>query len=57
MTEIKKPMKDLEKGLAYVKASLGMEGFTLSKQSEDLLRRYGKGQITRTEVIKAIKGM
>ncbi|SCY84934.1 antitoxin VbhA family protein [Lysinibacillus fusiformis] len=57
MTEIKKPMEDLEKGLAYVKASLGMEGFTLSEKSEELLRQYGNAQITRKEVIEAFKGM
>lgn len=50
-------MKDVEKGLEYVKASLGMEGFHLSEKAEELLRRYGKGEITRKEVVQAFKGM
>ena len=42
-------MSDIEKALEYVKATQAMEGFYLTPEQEDLIRKSLNGEITEEE--------
>lgn len=46
---------DINKALAYAKASLGMEGLETSKETDELIKRHLTGAISEKQLLDTFK--